>query len=58
MCYITSQYMGQHDFGPFLTTPAIYLQAQEGVNVPHCKLLIGTIQALLLIRKMKKTHYA
>ena len=46
--------MGQHDFGPFLTTPAIYLQAQEGVNVPHCKLLIGTIQALLLIRKMKK----
>ena len=24
MCHVTSQYMGQHDFGPFLTTPAIY----------------------------------
>ena len=22
--HITSQYMGQHDFGPFFTTPAIY----------------------------------
>ena len=23
MCHVTSQYMGQHDYGPFLTTPAI-----------------------------------
>ena len=24
ICHITSQYMGQHDFGPFLTTPSIH----------------------------------
>ena len=31
MCHITSQYMGQHDLRPFLTTQAIHL-CQEGVK--------------------------
>ena len=31
MCHVTSQYMGQHDFGPFFTIPAIY-QYLEGVK--------------------------